>query len=411
MPPSSALGTCSEPRAARPDRFDAVLIGGGLQNALLLLALRRERPRARVALVEATPRLGGNHTWCFHAGDVAPEASAIVAPLVERRWPGYRVRFPGLERRLPSPYAMITSARLASVVEADFCAHPDSELVLGRRASADDEVPGRVRLDDCRVLEAPLVSDARGPERLERGASAGYQKFVGLELELDADAPTGEPLLMDACVDQSEGFRFVYVLPWSARRVLIEDTYYSPSAALEVVALRERVLDYAARSGYRVRAVVRQEQGVLPIPLAASAPSTRALPLELGYGGGWFHPTTGYSLPIALRVASAVARAPAEALAGVLERLGREHARQARYCVLLNRMLFGAFAPSAQRNVLERFYRLPPATIERFYALALTPQDRLRIVCGRPPRGLSLRRLVSGHARPSAAPPPRGELV
>src|SRR5690606_35304720 len=141
--------------------------------------------------------------------------------------------------------------------------------------SADDEVPGRVRLDDGRVLEAPLVSDARGPERLESGASAGYQKFVGLELELDADAPTGEPLLMDACVDQSEGFRFVHVLPWSARRVLIEDTYYSPSAALEVVALRERVLDYAARSGYRVRAVVRQEHGVLPIPLAASAPSTR----------------------------------------------------------------------------------------------------------------------------------------
>ena len=36
-------------------------------------------------------------------------------------------------------------------------------------------------------------------------------------------------------------------------------------------------------------------------------------------------------------------------------------------------------------------YRLPEATIRRFYALELTLGDRARLLVGRPPAGLSLK--------------------
>jgi len=42
--------------------------------------------------------------------------------------------------------------------------------------------------------------------------------------------------------------------------------------------------------------------------------------------------------------------------------------------------------------VLERFYRLPESSIARFYALSTTAFDRARILCGRPPRGMSFGR-------------------
>jgi lycopene beta-cyclase len=63
---------------------------------------------------------------------------------------------------------------------------------------------------------------------------------------------------------------------------------------------------------------------------------------------------------------------------------------QARFFNLLNRMLFGAVAPAKRWNVFARFYRLPTTTIERFYAMDITMADRLRLVVGRPPAGLSL---------------------
>ncbi|HEX2677793.1 MAG TPA: lycopene cyclase family protein, partial [Polyangiales bacterium] len=72
------------------------------------------------------------------------------------------------------------------------------------------------------------------------------------------------------------------------------------------------------------------------------------------------------------------------------------HHRQARFARQLNRLLFTCFAPRDMRHVFERFYRLPPDLIERFYALRLTPLDRARILLGRPPRGFSLTHAFSG---------------
>jgi lycopene beta-cyclase len=86
---------------------------------------------------------------------------------------------------------------------------------------------------------------------------------------------------------------------------------------------------------------------------------------------------------------------PERALGPEFRALVREQWRQARFALLLNRLLYGAFAPDQRHHVLERFYRLPEPTIRRFYALSTTSADRARIVCGRPPRGLSLKVALS----------------
>lgn len=84
--------------------FEFVLVGGGLANSLIALALLERRPETRLILIEGEPVVGGEHTWCFHARDVPEGLRAVVEDLVEFRWPGYDVRFPGHARRLDSPY-------------------------------------------------------------------------------------------------------------------------------------------------------------------------------------------------------------------------------------------------------------------------------------------------------------------
>jgi lycopene beta-cyclase len=78
-----------------------------------------------------------------------------------------------------------------------------------------------------------------------------------------------------------------------------------------------------------------------------------------------------------------------------LRALAAETARQREFAYRLNRMLFGWFAPDQRYHVFERFYGLPEITIQRFYGLAMSRGERARIVLGRPPRGLSLRYLMS----------------
>ncbi len=372
------------------EAFDYLLIGGGLQNALISLAVLKRHPDARVCLVERAEALGGNHLWCFHALDLNEGGQALVAPLVVRRWDSYSVRFPSFERRLDAPYAAVSSERLAEHVSDVLARKPRSRLILGRSAVSVEAT--QATLNDGQQLHARVVIDARGPEAHGREHIIGYQKFVGLELELESASGLTEPIVMDANVPQHDGFRFVYTLPLGPNRVLVEDTYFADGPELDVDLLRTRALAYAHGLGLAVASIRRQESGVLPLPAAAIATRVGS-PWQAGYAGGWFHPTTGYTFPIAARLALHVARTTPETLFDEsYGALAREHARQQRYACLLNRLLFRAIAPEARRNVLERFYRLPEASIARFYALSTTAFDRARILCGRPPRGISFGR-------------------
>jgi lycopene beta-cyclase len=373
-------------------RRDYLLVGGGLQNALIALAVLDRCPDTRLTLIEREAQLGGNHTWGFHAQDVPAAARHIMEPLVVKRWPAHDVVFPAHRRRVPDEYAVLTSERLHRAVTDRVNAAPHAQILTADVVELDQS---SVRLADGRRLRAQRVIDARGPSHGSFRAVAGYQKFLGLELRLALGTAPDIPLLMDASVEQHDGFRFVYLLPWAVDRVLIEDTYYSSDARLDVDVLRERILVYAAHAGLRVRGVLREEQGVLPIPSALRFDASSEAPLRAGYAGGLFHPTTGYSLPVALRFALLIAAQPAGAALGAeYARWISEHRRQVRFCLWLNRLLFGAFHPARRYHVLERFYGLPLDTIRRFYALETTPADRARILCGQPPRGFSLWRLL-----------------
>lgn len=372
--------------------FDYVLVGGGLQSSLIALAILKLQPSSSILIVEQETSLGGNHTWSFHDSDIPPEMEEIVDSLCVGRWSNHEVRFPGYRRRLSSGYATISSTRLAEVIQARSQANP--RLMLRLNARVADVHSDRVVLSSQEILRGKNVIDARGPVSGDprRG---GFQKFLGLEMEFAQ--PTGPewPILMDATVEQIDGYRFVYTLPLSPTRLLIEDTYYARSPDLNASELQRRVLQYAESQGWRGGTIVREEQGVLPIPWR-SAPCHESEVLTAGYRGGWFHPTTGYSFPLACQLALTVAHSPSAGIDDAAEEtLRRGYRKNRRYCHLLNWMLFCAYAPESRYKVLERFYRLPEATIQRFYSLSMTPADRARILCGRPPQGFSVRAALS----------------
>ncbi|HVV15730.1 MAG TPA: lycopene beta-cyclase CrtY [Polyangia bacterium] len=375
------------------ERFDVVIAGGGLAGGLAALALAARRRDARVALVEAGPRLGGNHTWSFHDADVSVSDRDWLEPLVARRWPGHAVRFPGQTREMAAGYASITSFRFDAVVRAR-CLAAGHVLACGEEAA--EVGPDGVRTTSGRWFRAPVILDARGlADGHGLAGHCGYQKFLGQELELEEDAPdalAAMPTLMDATVEQLDGFRFVYVLPFGPRQLLVEDTYYANRPTLDRALLRERVAAYCAARRLRVGRVTREEAGVLPLPFSLFGSAPSGSPFAIGYRGGWFHPLTGYSVPVAVRVASAVAAAgDAAAVARGLRALWRRQAGQARFCGLLTRLLFTAVSAERRWELLARFYRLPADTIARFYAMDMTMRDRVRLVAGRPPRGLSVR--------------------
>ncbi|MHA4915611.1 lycopene cyclase family protein, partial [Enterococcus faecium] len=83
--------------------------------------------------------------------------------------------------------------------------------------------------------------------------------------------------------------------------MFIEDTYYSDTPDIDRAALGARIDTYAAAKGWKVKTVVREEAGSLPVVLggdfAGYWQSGGNRVAKAGVRAGMFHPTTGYSLP------------------------------------------------------------------------------------------------------------------
>lgn len=357
--------------------YDVLLAGGGLANSLLAAWLHRFRPDIRFLLVEKEARLGGRHTWSFHESDIPEAAWSWLGDLVTRSWEGHRVRFPSHARKLSGRYHSIVSRDLHECVYPRVAAH----TLLGTRIESLSS--HGMRLDDGRAISARVVLDGRGFHRVP-SELVGYQKFVGLDLELEAPHGLDCPVLMDARCEQIDGFRFFYVLPWTETRVLIEDTRYSDGGFVDVPGFRAEILAYAERQGWKPIRRLGEEVGALPIPLVSclsDAKESAAIPF--GVRAGQFHPTTGYSLPYTVRAIERLSTLGQWNRDSVKRAMGPEP--RGAFFRFLNRMLFLGATPKERYRILERFYRLPEGVVRRFYAGELGLADRVRILVGRPP--------------------------
>ena len=363
---------------------DIAIAGGGLAGGLIALALAEKQPHLDIRLIEAAGSLGGNHVWSFFDSDIAPEHRWLIEPLICHRWPSYDVIFPAHRRTLETGYNSIESERLDAVLRARL----DPERIIGARAISID--CKSIILDNQSRIDADLVIDTRGAADLSC-LDLGWQKFLGQRLRIKGGHGLTRPIIMDATVPQLDGYRFVYCLPFDSQTVFVEDTYYSTGPDISLEALRQRIGDYAKARGWDVDAIEREETGVLPVAMGGNFENYWASGGETAKAGmraALFHPTTGYSLPDAVRLAVRIAETPT---------LGPEESKahaallwgERGFYRMLDTMLFRAAESDQRYRILERFYRLSPALIGRFYAGTSTFLDKIRILSGKPPVAIS----------------------
>lgn len=363
---------------------DLAIVGGGLAGGLLAYALSVKRPDLDVSLIEPEMKFGGNHVWSFFAADIAPDDRWIVAPFVDHIWDSYEVRFPAHRRRFDTGYSSIRSGtfdkQLRDLLPAGWAIN----------AGALDLSTTKVALDTQVTMTAKGVIDARGAAD-GSFLDVGWQKFLGQELQLAAPHGLTAPIIMDASVAQEDGFRFVYVLPFTANRLFIEDTYYSDGPEIDHDVLSSRIDDYAQAAGWQVTAILSEESGALPVTMGGDFEGYWASggdAAKIGMRAGMFQAATGYSLPLAVRTAAKIVSMQdlsGDALARALHDFAAAEWRTGGFYRLLNRMSFRAAEPQERFLIYQRFYRLRPGLIERFYAGKSTLFDKVRILAGKPP--------------------------
>ncbi len=365
---------------------DVAIVGGGLAGGLIALALVQRRPELRIRLFESGTKLGGNHRWSWFKSDLDDKAQALLAPFRKCEWDNYMVGFPTYDRALETPYRSMSSQDFDHALRREL---PYGVVQTG--CEAVSLAKDHVILDDRTRVTARAVVDCRaaGPSPHLAG---GWQVFMGRHLRTATPHGIEQPFIMDATVEQLGGFRFVYVLPLGGCDLFVEDTYYQDTPELDRAVLSARLDDYCTGQGWDY-GIVGHETGVLPVVTGGDFRAFRAAQspggvVLAGARGGFSHPLTSYTLPYAARLALRIADnadLPGDQLAALVDGEAREHWRATRFYRVLGRMLFQAARPEERVRVFERFYQLPPALIERFYAGRSTLADKARILVGKPP--------------------------
>jgi lycopene beta-cyclase len=371
-----------------------VVVGAGLSGLILAWRCLSSNPNVSVIIIDSNHIIGGDHTWSFNINDIESSLHEWIEPFIAHTWEKYDVKFKGYSRRLNIPYCTGNSNSLRACVEP-FIKSGRLKLIL------DTEVIKLTSFDvtilSGEKLTGDYIFDARG-FTFDDNIKLGIQKFYGKTIETVKPHNLKYPIIMDATVAQNDGYRFIYCLPFSKNKILIEDTYYSDGLNFDQDKYNKRIDKYIEANGWTEHKVIRVEKGILPITLAIDSKliEKRGLkynePIKIGMRGNFYHPVTGYSFPDSVRLASKISKTINSSDKNKRLNLDLEIRkyklllyRRDRYFRLLNRLLFKASLPSKRHLVLQRFYTLSESLIKRFYEGNLHKKDKLRILIGKPP--------------------------
>ena len=366
--------------------YDLAIAGGGLVGGLVALALAKLRPDLDIVLIEAEDHFGGNHIWSFFESDIEPDHRWLVDPLVSRHWDSYDVHFPEYSRSLANGYFSIESANLDRALRKRL---PSAALKTGQAAAKVSD--GRVEMVDGSEIAARAVLDVRGGGDVS-ALDIGWQKFCGRMLQLKAPHGLERPVIMDATVEQIDGYRFVYCLPFSETQIFVEDTYYADTADLDSAICHDRIAAYAADQGWEIETVLGEEKGQLPViyggDFEAFWEANKGVDARAGARAALIQPITSYSLPLAVSTAILIAEMPEisqKALDKMLRNLATRHWKNGKFYRMLCAFLFLGADPDQRYKTLQHTYTKDEKLLARFYAGKSTRLDQASLLTGKPP--------------------------
>lgn len=375
------------------NQYDVAIAGGGLAGGLISLALQELRPELDIALIEADDQFGGNHIWSFFDSDIDPEDKWLVDPLISCHWDSYDVHFPDYSRSIANGYNSIESANLDRLLREKL---PKTSLKTGKKISKISD--GLVKIGNGEDIAAKAVIDVRGGGNID-ALECGWQKFFGQMLKLREPHGLDRPVIMDATVDQSDGYRFVYCLPFGKTKVFVEDTYYTDTKDLDPARLRTTIAEYAADQGWDVGEVLSEERGQLPVIYGGDfrsfwndneGPDARA-----GTRAALIQPITSYSLPMAVRSAIMIASTSditQDNLDRTLKDMAASHWKSGKFYRLLCAFMFKGADPEKRYLTLQHTYTKDEDLLARFYAGKTTKRDQASLLSGKPP--IPIRRAI-----------------
>lgn len=294
-----------------------LLAGSGLSGLTLALECAR-RPYfqdKKIILIDRDDKLRNDRTWCFWAKDDEP------LPLVEHKiWKKCQFYGKDVAKILdiaPYRYHMIRGLDFYAWAKTELAKHPNIQRVTANILDIDAE-NGIIKTDSGDYQGEWIFNSAKfaaagktfavdgakwtnpehqaSSESLNSTHSFLLQHFKGWIIETPSPAFSPETVtFMDYRLEQHDETRFVYVLPFSKTRALVEFTVFSPALCPPETyeyELRRYLSEVLHIKDFHIE---EEEFGVIPMTDLTLSPKGEGRVINIGTAGGFVKASSGYA--------------------------------------------------------------------------------------------------------------------
>ena len=274
-------------------KYDFIIAGAGCAGYSLLYHLLQDPllSQKKILVVDANFNKGNDRTWCFWEDSLGPFESIVC-----KKWSNIEVLKGEMHRSMPTTpfeYKMIQGIDFYQHI-SDFAKGFDNvEWIASKVLSIDPINANSARVNwEGGAANAEYVFSSINGDRIQ---SKLWQHFKGIVVEFDAPIFDEQiARLMDFNVPQMGATAFMYLLPLTDKKALVEYTLFSPSILVE--SEYDAVLNAYMEKHYKGKqyAIVHTEQGAIPMT-TKKLTSNHGAVVSIGTMGDAVKASTGYA--------------------------------------------------------------------------------------------------------------------
>lgn len=278
--------------------FDYLIIGNGLAGLQLALGFSNDSffDGYTIGLIDPSHKTTNDKTWSFWE-----QGAGKWDAIVEQVWHTAKFESDKLSLRLPLHdyhYKTIRSIDFYRYAKEQLLAKSNFHFILDKIQTIEEN-NGVTVIGDKQRYTAKHVFDSRIPKEFYTQQSKYIliqQHFKGLVIE--TEAPSFQPdtfTMMDYRFQYKDSTSFIYVLPFSETKALVEFTFFTPDT-VETKIYDDAVKDYLDRElSLKNYHIIETEAGNIPMTDFPFWNYHTNNVTKIGTGGGWVKGSTGYS--------------------------------------------------------------------------------------------------------------------
>ncbi len=292
------------------DKYDYIVTGGGCAGLSFILHVLREPSLAqkKILLIEREEKASNDRTWCYWEKD-----AGLFEEIVYRKWNKawfHGGSYSSLKDLGAYSYKMIRGIDFYTHCHGIISRSGRVDRVKAAVTGIQNSTHGVEVVAGNQLFSGQYVFNSILFEQPQISSNCHYllQHFKGWIIETPHPVFDPEhPTLMDFRVGQGEGTTFVYVMPFSTTRALVEFTLFTPNLLDHQSydqGLKDYLKEFLQLEDYKV---VEEEFGVIPMT-DHEFPAQDGNILHMGTAGGQTKPSSGYTFRFIQKHAAAMVR-------------------------------------------------------------------------------------------------------